>query len=88
MAEQPSRIWFGLQHSRGGISRRAMRLSVRHLGGLIYNVVDDFVRGRNVTGLTKRNHSSRCEMRFKPWAPFAGSLPDQFLAKSESALSL
>ena len=31
--------------SRGGISRRAMRLSVRHLGGLIYNAVDDFVRG-------------------------------------------
>jgi hypothetical protein len=28
-----------------GISRRAMRLSVRHLSGLIYDVVDDFVRG-------------------------------------------
>jgi hypothetical protein len=36
MAEHPSRIWFGRQDSRGGISRRAMRLSVRHLGGLIY----------------------------------------------------
>jgi hypothetical protein len=26
------------------ISRRAMRLSVRHLSGLIYDAVDDFVR--------------------------------------------
>jgi hypothetical protein len=32
------------------ISRRAMRLSVRHLSGLIYDAVDDFVRGPNVTG--------------------------------------
>jgi hypothetical protein len=28
-----------------GISRRAMRFSVRHLGGLIYDAVGDFVRG-------------------------------------------
>jgi hypothetical protein len=69
MAERPSRIWFHvacLQRSREGISRkgiscRAVRLSVRHLSGLIYDGVDDFVRGPNVTGPTKRNHSSRCE---------------------------
>ena len=28
------------------LSRRAMRFSVRHLSGLIYDAVDDFVRGR------------------------------------------
>jgi hypothetical protein len=79
MAERPSRIWFHvacLQRSREGISRegisregiscRAVRLSVRHLSGLIYDGVDDFVRGANVTGPTKRYHSSRCECASRP----------------------
>jgi hypothetical protein len=35
--------------SREDISRRAMRFSVRHLSGLIYDAVDDFVRGRKGT---------------------------------------
>jgi hypothetical protein len=74
MAERPSRIRFHVAclqgsrevgsrevGSREGISRRAMRLSVRHLSGLIYDAVDDFVRGPNVTGPAKRNHSPRCE---------------------------
>ena len=53
MAEHPSRIWFHvvcLQRSRESISRegiscRAVRLGVRHLSGLIYDGVDDFIRG-------------------------------------------
>jgi hypothetical protein len=73
MAERPSRIWFHvacLQRSREGISRegisgRAVRLSERHLSSL-YDGVDDFVRGPNVTGPTKRNHSSRCECAANP----------------------
>src|SRR6266705_2442106 len=52
--------------SRRAISCRTMRLSVRHLSGLIYDAVDDFVRGPNVTGPTKRNHSSRCECAANP----------------------
>jgi hypothetical protein len=31
--------------SRARMKRRAMRFSVRHLSGLIYDAVDDFVRG-------------------------------------------
>ena len=45
-----------------------MRLSLRHLSGLIYGAVDDFVRGPNVTGPTKRSHSQK-RMRFKREAP-------------------
>jgi hypothetical protein len=56
--------------SREDISRRAMRFSVRHLSGLIYDAVDDFVRGRKGPIRTsERNHSSRSQMRFKAEAP-------------------
>jgi len=98
MAERPSRIWFHvacLQRSREGISRegisgRAVRLSVRHLSSL-YDGVDDFVRGPNVTGPTKRNHSSRCECAANPSA-VAGSFLGQFsrrffLARSSRQVS-
>ena len=108
MAERPSRIWFHvacLQRSREGISRegisgRAVRLSVRHLSSL-YDGVDDFVRGPNVTGPTKRNHPFRCECASIPrrrrrivleliFSPvfFSPGLLARFPAKSESALSV
>jgi hypothetical protein len=53
---------------------RPMRLSVRHLSGLIYDAVDDFVRGPNVTGPTKRNHSPQMRMRSQPETPPEHSL--------------
>jgi len=49
------------------LSRRAMRFSVRHLSGLIYDAVDEFVR--DLPGTNERNHSSRSQMRFKAEAP-------------------
>jgi hypothetical protein len=75
--------------SREDISRRAMRFSVRHLSGLIYDAVDDFVRGRK--GPIR-------DQRAQPLLPKPDALQSRgavarsfwvdFLAGSESALSL
>ena len=65
---------------------------MRHLSGLIYDGVDDFVRGPNVTGPTKRNHSSRCECAANPrrrrWIVLSVNFLARFSAKSESALTV
>ena len=72
------------------MSSRAV--DVRHLSGLIYDGVDDFVRGPNVTGPTKRNHSSRCEcaanLRRRRWIVLSVNFLARFSAKSESALTV
>lgn len=95
------RQWLSIRLGSGFTSRVSRRLgepcgcvcgilafSCGLFGGFIYDAVDAFVRGPNVTGPASATTSSRCEMRSKPKVPSLDCFWINVLARSESAVSL